>query len=452
MAGVVTTVCKYIMIVLAMLYTIGAISAVFKNKVRKLEWSYYRQNLLVFLMHAVGYFTIVINTQKVQMVIFYVAQVLFFVIYLSLYRGIYRKACTVLLNHMLFLLSISFIMLARLSFDKALRQFIIVCVAAIVTLVVPKMFAKLKAARKWAAVTGIIGILLLCLVLASEKIFGANLAIEIGPISVQPSEFVKISYVLLIAVLFRERSDFKRVLFGTAIAGAHVLILVLATDLGGALIYFFSYLCIILVATKKPAYFLGGLGLGSGAAVIAYFLFSHVRARVAAWQDPWSIFYNAGNQLGNSLFGLASGGWFGQGLYQGSPRKIGVVEKDFIFSAITEEMGAIVAICVLIVSLCCVFMFIKVAINLYIPFYKLVGVGLACIYGVQVFLSVGGNIRFIPSTGVTIPLVSYGGSSILSTFIIFGIIQELYIKRRNEEDRIEKRKKEDIIHARRDLA
>ena len=285
-----------------------------------------------------------------------------------------------------------------------------------------------------------------------RKIFGANLAIEIGPISVQPSEFVKISYVLLIAVLFRERSDFKRVLFGTAIAGAHVLILVLATDLGGALIYFFSYLCIILVATKKPAYFLGGLGLGSGAAVIAYFLFGHVRARVAAWQDPWSIFYDAGNQLGNSLFGLASGGWFGQGLYQGSPRKIGVVEKDFIFSAITEEMGAIVAICVLIVSLCCVLMFIKVAINLYIPFYKLVGVGLACIYGVQVFLSVGGNIRFIPSTGVTIPLVSYGGSSILSTFIIFGIIQELYIKRRNEEDRIEKRKKEDIIHARRDLA
>lgn len=435
-----------------MLYTIGAISAIFKNKVRKLEWSYYRQNLIVFLIHAVGYFAIVMNTQKIQMVIFYIAQVLFFVIYLSLYRGIYRKACTALLNHMLFLLSISFIILARLSFDKALKQFIIVCVAAIVTLIVPKMFAKLKAARTWAAVTGIVGILLLCLVLVSEKVFGANLSIQIGPIAVQPSEFVKISYVLLVAVLFRERSDFQRVVFGTAIAAAHVLVLVLATDLGGALIYFCSYLCIILVATKKPAYFFAGAGLGSAAAVVAYFLFSHVRARVAAWRDPWSIFYNAGNQLGNSLFGIASGGWFGQGLYQGSPKKISVVEKDFIFAAITEEMGAIVAICVLIVSLCCVLMFIKVAIHLYIPFYKLVGVGLACIYGFQVFLTVGGTIRFIPSTGVTLPLVSYGGSSILSTFIIFGIIQELYIKRRNEEDRIEKRKKEDSIYARRNLA
>lgn len=447
MATVVSTTCKYIIILFVMLYTIGAVFMVFQKKTNKNLLGYYRQNVLVFIIHAVGYFAIVMHVQTIEMVIFYIAQVIFFAVYLLIYRAIYKKSCPALLSYMIFLLAIGFIMLARLSFDKATKQFIIVCVAAVITLVVPKMFAKLKAARRWAAVTGIVGILLLCLVLFTEKIMGANLAITIGPISIQPSEFVKISYVLLVAVLFRENTELKRVIFGTCIAGAHVLVLVLSTDLGGALIYFLTYLCIILVATKQPLYFFGGLALGSIAAFLAYKLFSHVQVRVEAWQDPWSIFYNRGNQLGNSLFGMASGGWFGRGLYQGSPRLISLVEMDFMFAAIVEELGGIVAICVLLVSLCCILMCIRVAVSLYIPFYKLTGLGLACILGFQIFLTVGGNIRFIPSTGVTYPLVSYGGSSIFSTFIIFGIIQELYIKRQNEEDRIEKKREEQFIQA-----
>jgi len=125
------------------------------------------------------------------------------------------------------------------------------------------------------------------------------------------------------------------------------------------------------------------------------------------------------------------------GLYRGMPGRIPVVEKDFIFSAISEEMGGVFALCVLLICLGCFLQFMMIASRMQAAFYKLIAFGLGTIYITQVFLTVGGVTKFIPSTGVTLPLVSYGGSSILSTFIIFSIIQGLYILKRNEEEQDE---------------
>lgn len=122
------------------------------------------------------------------------------------------------------------------------------------------------------------------------------------------------------------------------------------------------------------------------------------------------------------------------GLYQGMPYKIPVVEKDFVFAAISEELGGIFALCVLLICLGCFLQFVLLAARMQALFYKLIAFGLAMVYAVQVFLTVGGVTKFIPSTGVTLPLVSYGGSSVLSTFIIFGVIQGLYILKRNDEE------------------
>ena len=116
------------------------------------------------------------------------------------------------------------------------------------------------------------------------------------------------------------------------------------------------------------------------------------------------------------------------------PYKIPVVEKDFVFAAISEELGGIFALCVLLICLGCFLQFVLLAARMQALFYKLIAFGLAMVYAVQVFLTVGGVTKFIPSTGVTLPLVSYGGSSILSTFIIFGVIQGLYILKRNDEE------------------
>ena len=116
------------------------------------------------------------------------------------------------------------------------------------------------------------------------------------------------------------------------------------------------------------------------------------------------------------------------------PKKIPVVEKDFIFAAISEEMGAVFALCLLLICLGCFLQFMMMACKMQALFYKLIAFGFGMLYITQVFLAVGGAIKFIPSTGVTLPLVSYGGSSVLSTFMMFGVMQGLYILKRSEEE------------------
>ena len=245
---------------------------------------------------------------------------------------------------------------------------------------------------------------------------------------------MKISFVFFVAAVFYRSTDFVTVAVTTAAAAAHVLVLVLSKDLGSALLFFVTYLAMLFAATSNWLYLLSGIVSGCGASVLAYGLFAHVRVRVEAWRNPWADIDNRGYQITQSLFAIGTGGWFGMGLYQGMPYKIPVVEKDFVFAAISEEMGGIFALCVLLICLGCFLQFMMVAVRMDAVFYKLIAFGLGMEYLVQVFLTVGGVIKFIPSTGVTLPLVSYGGSSVLSTFLVFGVIQGLYILKMNDSE------------------
>lgn len=218
------------------------------------------------------------------------------------------------------------------------------------------------------------------------------------------------------------------------VAAAHLLVLVISKDLGSALIFFVTYLLMLFIATSNWFYLGAGAGCGVMAAAVAYKLFSHVRVRVEAWQNPWNDIAGKGYQVTQALFAIGTGGWFGMGLYQGMPKKIPVVEKDFIFAAISEELGGIFALCIILICLGCFLQFMLIATKMQAVFYKLIAFGLGIVYIVQVFLTIGGVIKFIPSTGVTLPFISYGGSSILSTFILFGVIQGLFILKRNEEE------------------
>ena len=326
----------------------------------------------------------------------------------------------------------------RLSVQRAEKQFAIICAASLLTLVVPKMFRKLKAARIWAVVTGILGFLLLLAVLLRGRLtYGANLTLEFKGIAVQPSEFVKISFVLLTASLFRERVNIGRIIISGLITLGHVGVLVLSTDLGAALIFAMSYLVMLYAATKRPIILAGGFATGIGAAIAAYRLFGHVKTRVEVWVDPWQDYQGKGYQIANSLFGIATGGWFGQGLYRGNPTRIPKCHSDFIFASICEEMGGITGICIILICLACILFILRIASDLILPFYRITGTGLAVVYGTQVLLNIGGVIRFIPSTGVTLPFISYGVNSCISTLILFGIVQELYIKQQNEVERVQ---------------
>lgn len=446
MTDAITTIGKYVMVLLMIFYTAGAFWALRYQNVKDMHGIYCALNALIFLFHGCGFLIIVVREREWILLGFYAAQVMFMIIYLLIYRKLYPKANLALLNHTMMFLMLGFVILTRLKRTIAYRQFILVCLAAVITLIVPKMFSKIRAARVWGGITGVVGLLLLCAVRIFGKVYqGAILSIKIGPVLVQPSEFVKISFVLFLAVLFRERHDLRRILFAGATTLAHVGVLVLSKDLGAAAIYAMAFLMILYVVTKKPVTLaIGGVG-GVCAVILAYKLFDHVKNRFQAWMDPWPVFEKQGGQVGNSLFGIATGGWFGQGLFKGRPSATPLADTDFVFSAICEEMGGIVGVCIILICVACLLMFIHVAADLYLPFYKLTGIGLAAIYGTQVLLHIGGVIKFIPSTGVTLPFVSYGGSSILSTFILFGIMHELYIKRQNEVERIEKSRREYTI-------
>lgn len=435
MANLITNVSKYLVILLIAIYTYYN----FRFFGIRDEWGKRRlcrlQNVVMVLIHTLAYMIIYLRTEDEKTLMFFGAQMLFFFLYMGLYRLFYRNLSRLLLNNACMLLSTSFIILTRISMDRAVRQFAIVAVAAAVTMIIPFIMDRAWQLSKIPWIYGSIGLILLLVVcIMGNTAFGAQLSINIGGFSFQPSEFVKISFVFFVATMFYRSVDFRTIVITTAVAAAHVLVLVLSKDLGSALIFFVTYLLMLFVATGNWLYLGLGAGSGAAAAVIAYNLFSHVRTRVEAWLDPWSDVSGKGYQISQSLFAIGTGGWFGMGLYQGMPSKIPVVEKDFVFSAISEEMGGIYAICLILICLGCFMQFMMIAAKMQAVFYKLIAFGLGTTYIVQVFLTIGGVTKFIPSTGVTLPFVSYGGSSILSTFIVFNVVQGLYILKRNEEE------------------
>ncbi len=433
MVNVITELSKYAMVLFLALYTSVGFSLVRKPEEEK-RAALWQQNFLLFGMLLTGNLILYLNTGNEKIVGFCGVQVILFVVFLTLQHLIYPKSDRLLNHNLLLLLSVGFLMLARLSFDKAARQFELAVLAAGLTFLIPWMIrkssGKLRGLYGWY---GALGFGLLTAVLIAGKLsFGAKLAITIHGITFQPSEFVKILFVFFAAGMLYESQDFRRVAMTTGAAAAHVLILVLSRDLGGALIFFVTYLVMLYIATRQPFYLLAGLLSGGGAAYLAWKLFSHVQTRVLAFSDPFSVIEKEGYQIAQSLFAIGTGSWFGLGLGQGMPYKIPVVEEDFIFAAIAEECGILFAVLLIFVYMCSFYMILNIAMCLKDSYYKLVAAGLGTLVIFQAFLSIGGVIKFIPSTGVTLPFISYGGSSLVSMFAIWAIIEGMYLKRSDE--------------------
>ena len=277
-----------------------------------------------------------------------------------------------------------------------------------------------------------------------QTTYGSKLSYSIGGVTFQPSEFVKILFVFFVASALYEASGFLEVFTTAVVAAVHVIVLVISKDLGSALIFFVVYVLMVYVATKNLLYVLAGAGGGAVAAYLAYKVFRHVQVRVQAWKDPWSVIDSAGYQITQSLFAISSGGFFGLGLYKGTPESIPTVEADFIFSAIAEELGILFAVCLILICVSCFIMFMNISIRLNDKFYQLIAFGLGVTYIFQVFLTIGGGTKFIPLTGVTLPLISYGGSSVLTTLMMFAIVEGLYVLRQKEIEeqmRLKRRKR-----------
>ncbi len=434
MTNLIIQVSKYLIIILMALYTLQCYTVFGKKDEDAREYLFLRQNMLMFAMHFVAFTVLYLQRTELTLLLFYGAQALYLAAVLVLFRNLYPLASRLLINNMCMLICTGFIMITRLDYDKSIKQFKIAVISTVVALLIPIIIRKLRFITKMYWFYTLAGIGLLALVaIAATSTYGAKLSFNFGGISVQPSEFVKIIYVFAIAGLLTNAKDFKKLVIATALAAIHVLILVVSKDLGSAMIFFVTYLVMLFVSTRNPFLVLTGILAGSGAAVGAYFLFSHIRVRVQAWKDPFKDYQGGGYQICQSLFSISAGSWFGTGLCQGSPNAIPFVEQDFMFSAIAEELGTVFGICLILVCMSCFIMFVNIAMQLSNRFYRLVAVGLGSTYAAQIFLTIGGGIKLIPMTGVTLPFVSYGGSSMLSTLIMFAVVQGLYMLQRDEE-------------------
>lgn len=441
---------KYVIALLIALYTFESFM-VFRFKDEKRRGAgYTRQSILMFALHFSCFIVICFETGDIMYLFFYAFQQIALYAAAMLYRLLYPASNRLLVNNMCMLLSIGFIILTRLSYNMAVKQFIIAAGSLVVALIIPFFVHKFKFLKNLQWIYALVGIAALSVVLIlGQTTYGSKLSYSIAGITFQPSEFVKILFVFFVAsALYRSNSFFE--VFTTAVvAGVHVIVLVCSRDLGSALIFFVVYVLMVYIATGKFRYIILGILGGSGAAYVAFSVFRHVQVRVQAWKDPWSVIDSAGYQITQSLFAISSGGWFGLGLYKGTPDSIPFVEADFVFSAIAEELGIIFAVCLILICLSSFIMMMNISAHLTDKFYQLTAFGLGITYIFQIFLTIGGGTKFIPLTGVTLPLVSYGGSSILTTLILFSVTEGLYIiqedeellKRQKKKERLRKKKK-----------
>ncbi|MCF0142387.1 MAG: FtsW/RodA/SpoVE family cell cycle protein [Parasporobacterium sp.] len=435
MTNIILVGAKYLIIVLFAYFTYISFRAQRDVPEERKKFTYNVQRALLLIVHGLGYLCIFLNVASGfitsmtvwQVLAFYGGQLLYllFMLYVlprfvSLSKGLNNVLCM--------FLTITFIIQNRLNFENSVRHFIIIVISTLGFIAIQFVCKKVKFMNRLTWVYCAVGILMLLLVLVLARVVkGAKLAIDLGFFSFQPMEFVKIIFVLFIASAFHKANNFKTIIITACMAAAHVIIVVLCKDLGSALILSVIYILMLYVATKKFRYILIGLGMAAVFGFAAFKLFSHVQVRISAWLDPWADIEQGGYQITQSLFAIGTGGWFGTGLYKGAPRYVPEVSNDFIFSAISEELGGFFGILLILLCLCFTLMIFRVAIRVDKPFYKLTAFGLGTAYAFQVFLTIGGALKFIPSTGVNLPFISNGGSSMLASMLMIGIVQALYV-------------------------
>jgi len=322
----------------------------------------------------------------------------------------------------------------RLGPSDAFRQgfWIVVGVGAFaLTLILLRDDFRVLESYKYLFGVTAIGLLVLpALPVIGERINGARLWVKLGPLQFQPGELAKIALIVFLAGYLREKrevlaqgrlKDFGPLL---AIWGAAMLVLVETNDLGSALLYFGIFVSMLYVATGRVAYVLLGFGLFVGGAAIAYTAIPRVQERMDCWLHPWDDVHGSCYQTVQGIYSIANGGFpgtgFGRGTFTtaGGTDLIPYVNTDFIYSALAQEIGLIGAAGLLLVYMVFVLRGFRVAQLADDGFSKLLAAGLTFAFALQTFIIVGGLLRLIPLTGITLPFVSYGGSSVVANFVL----------------------------------
>lgn len=400
------------------------------------------QSGLVFLSHlaAFGVLIKVHNFEK-QVVLLYLFQLGLLVLVDIMVEHVFKKSSQPLWAIGQYLLMISFVMMTRLSLDLGYKQLYMASLSFAIAFVVAWLYPYIPI-TKYLGIPAIL-VAYTLLVMNNATINGATNWLTVGGFTFQPSEPVKILYMVFLAsflVTFKMKEHMALLITGIFTFGL-VMIQVFQRDLGSALIFYVVFILMTYVYTTNRLYILGGAIVTGFAGFFAYNVFSHVQVRIHAWLDPWSDIDTKGYQIAQSLFAIANGGLSGTGLTLGQPNKIPVVTTDFIYSAIFEELGLVIGLVILVLFFMILVYGIKIIEHTNSDFDFLLGSGIVMILAFQSLLIIGGVTKAIPLTGVTLPFISYGGSSLTTTFTMLGILQGISIglslkkthKKREEE-------------------
>jgi len=334
-----------------------------------------------------------------------------------------------------------YVFIARLDPDLAALQALWTAIgvgAFVATLALVRRARDIERLRYTFALIGI-GLLLMPLLPGiGRNINGARLWVRVGAVTFQPGELAKIALAVFFASYLVEKQPLLAM--GTRkIAGVwvpnvrHIGPIILAwafslvvmffeKDLGSSLLFFALFITMLWLATARNFYLVIGAFMFAVGALIAWSTFAHVKTRISILTDPWSVANDAGYQTVQALFAFAAGGLTGTNIGQGNPQRIPAVSTDFIFAAIGEELGLLGTAAVLMAFLLMVGAGLRIAMRVEPPFEKLLAAGLTAIIGLQTFIILGGVTRLIPLTGITLPFVSYGGSSLVSNYILLALL------------------------------
>ena len=332
----------------------------------------------------------------------------------------------------LLLNGLGYVVITRLDGDLAALQSTWTAIGIggyVVTLI---LLPRVRLLESYRYLLGLAGIFLLMLPLVpglGREINGARIWASVGPINFQPGEFAKIALAAFFAAylvdsreLLRSRLELRDLApIGLAWAGS-LGVMVFERDLGSSLLFFTLFVVVLWVASERWIVLAVGGAMFVVGAVASWMMFGHVQKRVDIWLDPFADPKGDGFQIVEASFALADGGLTGTGLGRGEPTRIPFVETDFIFVAIGEELGLAGSVAVLMAFLLLVGSGLRVALRAERVFEKLFALGLTTLLAVQTFVIVGGVLRVVPLTGITLPFVSYGGSALVANYVLLGLL------------------------------
>lgn len=349
----------------------------------------------------------------------------------GLFKGVDRYV-VIIMN---FLITVGVLVIYRINPEYAYKQIIFLILGIGVIAVAIYLSLKFQdfSKGKYILMACSIVILLIAIVFGQES-GGSKNWINIKGFTIQPSELVKIVLVILLASYFSASSRVKDVLPVIAFSAVCMVLLVVQKDLGAVMLYFGTTVIVYYVCTNNWLLTLFGIGAGAGGAVMAYKMFDHVRVRVAVWKNPWLDYQKYGYQIVQGLLAIASGGLIGVGIGRGMPALVPARHTDYIFAVICEEFGLIFGLAILAFYIVLIIRGAIIARYAKTRFHMILAFGCTTIISLQGFIIIAGVIKMIPLTGITMPFVSYGGSSLLTCMALMGILLGISINNSKEDD------------------